>query len=151
MLDTGEKKLIVYTFGYSGHKITDLESHIKRLGALVVDIRHSPRSRNATWRGSALQNRLGTNYVLLKEFGNINYRGGDIDIVDIVAGTNQVKVFLKDKPVILMCVCKDHAYCHRLFVAEHLGEKLGADIVHLGKPDERQMDLFPSMKQGKLM
>lgn len=36
----------IYTFGYSGRQLSELEEHCDRVNGYVVDVRLSPRSRN---------------------------------------------------------------------------------------------------------
>ncbi len=45
---------MIYTFGYTGKKPSDLKAEAERLDAVVVDIRFSPNSRVPHWRMTTL-------------------------------------------------------------------------------------------------
>ena len=108
----------VYTFGYSGRKLSDLVTLAEELDATVFDIRYSPRSRAPQWNKSSLMAALGDRYRHCRDFGNINYRGGPIELVNYEAGKQAIEQ--SDRAVILMCMCKDLRSCHRNHVAERL-------------------------------
>ena len=108
----------VYTVGYSGRKVSELLEIIKELDAVVFDIRFSPRSRAPQWDQGQLQSVLGESYRHESGFGNRNYRGGPISLVNYEAG--KLAIEASPKSVILMCVCKDTAICHRSLIAEKL-------------------------------
>ncbi len=113
--------MIIYTAGYSGCTQRDLVIAAMKLKAKVIDIRLSPRSRNPDFCQERMSEFLHPNfYFHYREFGNLNYRGGPIEIVDFEAGELKLREILDD--VILLCVCKDTGICHRTL----LGEKLSA-------------------------
>ena len=127
----------IYTLGYAGWKIEDVEAVVKRLDAILVDVRMVPRSRSAVWNGSTLHNRLGDRYVWLKQFGNRNYKGtfGQIEIVDFPAGEQRLReLTATGKAVVLLCGCPDVSVCHRKVLAERLAKLWGAEVVHLTPP-----------------
>jgi len=127
----------IYTLGYSGWRIEDIEAEVKRLDAVLVDVRMVPRSRAPQWNGVALARRLGDRYVWLREFGNRDYKGSTIQIVDLAGGEAKLKKFdSRFKAVILLCGCRDVAVCHRKVLAEWLAERWGgnATVVHLAAP-----------------
>jgi uncharacterized protein (DUF488 family) len=128
----------IYTLGYSGWKIEDVEAVVKRLDAILVDVRMAPRSRSAVWNGGALHNRLGDRYVWLKQFGNRNYKGtfDQIEIVDFPAGERRLReLTASGKAVILLCGCPDVNQCHRKVLAEWLAQAWKSEIVHLTRPE----------------
>lgn len=108
----------IYTYGYSGRAPEQLDQLAAALNATVFDIRFSPRSRNAAWSGKRLQARLQTRYRHVVEFGNVNYKGGPIHIVDYETGKSLIAH--SENPVILICVCRDPAICHRTHIARLL-------------------------------
>jgi len=108
----------VYTMGYGGQKLPLVQKAVAELGAVIFDIRYSPRSRNPTWNGANLRRVLGARYRHVKAFGNRNYKGGPVEIVDYEAGKKAVEQC--GRPVILMCVCRDYQRCHRRNIAEQL-------------------------------
>ena len=95
----------------------------------------SPRSRNPDYSGKRLTERLGDRYVWLNQFGNRNYRGGPIRLVDFKAGVLRVEELIDSgKICVLMCGCADVNVCHRKHVAEALGNLWNVDVVHLATP-----------------
>ena len=128
----------IYTLGYSGWRIEDVEAVLERLGAILVDVRMVARTRWAPiWNATALGARLGDRYVWLREFGNRNYKGTfeQIEIADFPAGQKRLReLTATGKSVVLMCGCRDVNVCHRKVVAERLASALHADVEHLSLP-----------------
>lgn len=112
------EKQKIYTAGYSGKSLEWLDQKSAELGALIIDVRYSPNSRNPTWRESHLRNKLGTRYTHVKELGNENYRGSTIQIADWETGKKIIDHI--DQPIILLCMCKDPEVCHRTTIAQML-------------------------------
>lgn len=108
----------VYGIGYSGRTPDEIKALAEALDATVFDVRFSPRSRVPHWSGKRLSALLGTRYQHVRAFGNANYKGGPIAIVDFEAG---LRLILESpKSVILMCVCKNPAICHRTTIGSKL-------------------------------
>jgi uncharacterized protein (DUF488 family) len=150
----------IYTLGYNGWKIEDVEAVLARLDAILVDVRMVPRTRwTPAWNSSVLYERLGDasahstgsssspqadsakgRYVWLKEFGNKNYKGTfeQIEIADFRAGQQRLRELLAQsatvKAVVLMCGCRDVNICHRKVVAEKLAKEWDMDVCHLATP-----------------
>ena len=135
--------MTLYTFGYRGRRIEDLDADVERLRACVVDVRYSPFGRDHTWTRPGLQARYGPRYVWIREFGNKNYRGGPIELLDEERGARRLGAVIADgTPAILLCACATPAECHRTVIAEKLRAELGWEIVHLTKgrgPRQRGM------------
>ena len=132
---------MIYTMGYSGRKLKDIEQFAERLDVVIFDIRYSPRSRNPEFSGKRLAEVLGERYRHIRDFGNRNYKGGPIELVDFDAGLHLIEQ--EQRAVILMCVCGDPAICHRTVIAARLRE-LGYEVEEVGelKPPEAQLPLF---------
>lgn len=112
---------IIYTIGYEGRSPTWLLSVLVELDAAVLDVRFSPKSRNPLWNKSFLLDLLGNRYRHIGEWGNRNYKGGPIDLVDYEAGRRRMLQVLQEKTTLfIMCVCKDPARCHRTAIADRL-------------------------------
>ncbi|MBE3123231.1 MAG: DUF488 domain-containing protein [Acidobacteria bacterium] len=132
----------IYTLGYSGWKIEEVEAVLQQLDALLVDVRMIPRTRwTPLWNGAALYARLGTGYVWLREFGNVNYKGTfeQIQIANFPLGMKRLAdlsglPFDGAKNVVLMCGCRDVNVCHRKVLAERLAKEWTLEIVHLSPP-----------------
>lgn len=130
----------LYDLGYmdlSG-KIELLEKALRELGAVVVDVRHSPRSRNPVWNKGALKERFGAAYVHIPNLGNRNYDAADqpIEYVNLADGLVEMSriMLIQDKPVIVMCGCWDREHCHRLGIVQAYAEKFsGVASISLSK------------------
>lgn len=119
----------IYTIGYTGRKPADIKRLAEELDATVFDVRFAPRSRVPHWNAGNLAKLLGDRYKHIWAFGNRNYRGGPVDLVDFSAGLEEVRQ--SPRPVILMCACKDPATCHRTAIAGKLQEA-GMEVTELG-------------------
>lgn len=108
----------VYTVGYSGRKPEDLKQFVIDLDAVLLDIRFSPVSRIPHWNKMAVADTVGGAYQHVKALGNVNYKGGPVQIVDYQRGKAIIEA--SECPVILMCACGDPTHCHRTVVAEML-------------------------------
>ena len=156
----------LYTLGYSGWRIDDIEATLQRLDAILVDVRMVPRSRAPIWNGTTLHKRLGERYVWLKEFGNRNYRGtvDQIEIADFPAGRERLAKLLgtlappsataipspahatgptsapaTGRSVILLCGCPDVNQCHRKTLADWLAQSWQGQVVHLTPPKQDRL------------
>ena len=132
--------MTIYTLGYVGWKVEDIEAVVKRLDAVLVDVRMVPRSRAPIWNGSTLHKRLGDRYVWLREFGNRNYKGTveQIEIADFPAGAAKLQAIAAGgRAIILLCGCPEVATCHRKVLAEWLAQAWKAEVMHLTRPDNR--------------
>ncbi len=131
--------MTIYTLGYSGWSIEDVEAVLDRLDAILVDVRMVPRSRwAAAWNSAVLAKRLSERYTWLRAFGNVNYKGTfeQIEIADFPAGQQRLREIADTgKAVVLMCGCRDVNVCHRKVLAERLAQAWGAEIEHLTRPD----------------
>jgi uncharacterized protein (DUF488 family) len=129
----------IYTLGYSGWKIEDVEAVLGRLDAILIDVRMIPRSRwAAAWNSAVLAKRLGERYVWLREFGNRNYKGTfeQIEIADFPTGETRLReLAATGKAIVLLCGCRDVNVCHRKVLADWLAQAWQADVVHLTRPD----------------
>ena len=130
--------MTIYTLGYSGWGIEDVEAVLDRLDAVLVDVRMVPRSRwAAAWNSAVLAKRLGDRYAWLREFGNVNYKGTfeQIEIADFPAGETRLReIAATGKAIVLLCGCRDINVCHRKVLADRLAQAWGAEVVHLSPP-----------------
>lgn len=126
----------LHTYGYQGGSVEDLQTYAAA-GALIVDVRLSPRSRVPQWRGPALRAALGRRYVGLPSLGNLNYRsGGPIAIATPEEGLSDLATLAAEYPVVLLCRCPDPETCHRSTVAQ-MAQDAGicGEAVHLRPGD----------------
>ena len=131
----------IYTLGYAHWSIENVANRIDDLEAILVDVRHSPHSTKPGFTQTDLQARFGDRYVHLRAFGNVNYKGGPIELAAPEHGLRVVKEL--PAPPVLMCGCQNPASCHRAVVADFLSGHLKVPIEHLRAPSERaQPDLF---------
>lgn len=111
---------MIYLTGYHGHKPQDLRTLALNLEAVVVDIRLSPVSKMAEWNKVSLMNTLAARYMVVQEFGNVNYKnGGEIRIKNPTEGANRL-MRRGAKNYILLCGCRDAETCHRTVVGDFL-------------------------------
>ena len=108
--------------GYSGKQPAQILALAEELDATVFDIRFSPRSRNPHWRQANLVEMFGDRYYHSAGFGNRNYRGGPVDLVNYEAGRDAIEAQGEAgrSAVILICVCKNALTCHRFTIGELL-------------------------------
>lgn len=126
----------LYTYGYTGTKVDTLINGIKAHGALLVDTRYRPYSRNPVWNRNRLQAALGNAYYWAESLGNVNYKnGGEIVIADAAVGVPLVTWRLATQPVVLLCACPEVTTCHRHVVAELVQTAAGCRVVHLTPQD----------------
>ena len=121
----------IYGLGYSGRKLDDLVRLADELDALVVDVRFSPRSRNPEWSKKSLTSALGSSYHHLNDFGNRDFKGDGIDIVNYERGKAWLETTRKN--IILMCVCKNPTTCHRSTLLKRLADD-GFEVQELNTP-----------------
>ena len=122
----------LYDIGYSEIKDANLLLRVaKKLDAIVVDARFSPRSRNPTWNQGNLKTLLKDRYEHVQQIGNRNYHGGPIEFVDVDEGVEQVGNLLMLKSVILMCMCPNRDKCHRTEFAKIFEQRTGIQLTPL--------------------
>ena len=91
---------------------------------LLIDTRYSPCSRHSQWQQEALQEQYGKRYRWAGQYlGNINYKGGPIEIVNPETGIRGLKMYLdKGYSLILLCACKHYEQCHRKVICDLVRE-----------------------------
>lgn len=135
----------IYTAGYSGHTPAQLQVAAEELGALVVDIRWSPRSRAPGWNGEELEALLGERYRWCRAFGNVNYaNGGEIKMPHLSIGMRHLAQWVKEQPLILLCGCPDASSCHRREIARML-EAAGWTVPEFVWPVEVSASAIPCL------
>ncbi len=127
---------MVYSIGYTGLKPEQLAKLVKDLGAMLVDVRFSPRSRVQHWNKGPLMRLVGAaSYLHVPALGNVNYKSdAPLQLADPAAAVALLRPILQKQPIILVCACKDATTCHRTPAATYLADALGADVVHLTPP-----------------
>ena len=131
----------IYTLGYAQWDIGEVEAQVNDLDAVLVDVRRSPNTTKPGFAKPDLQARFDDRYVHLPAFGNVNYRGGPIELAAPDQGLQEIQAL--DWPPILMCGCQHPERCHRSVVAHRIADDLGGTVKHLRSPGERaQPGLF---------
>lgn len=130
----------VFSLGYqAGWTPESVRNEALRLGAIVVDCRLKPVSRDSEWRGPHPEKVLGDLYVHAEGFGNAKYKEDAIELqnpepwYDFCEHSIAMGV-----PVILMCGCWNAKVCHRTVVAKELVERTGLRIWRLFAPRKQQ-------------
>ena len=125
----------LYTLGYTGIQPQEIADAAQRAGAVIADIRISPRSRHPQWDGETLKKVWGSSYVHIPQLGNKNYKGDygvGIMLAKPDSGAQLVQVWLNRMPVILLCACEHWMTCHRRNAAEYIAARNpGLEVVHL--------------------
>jgi len=124
---------LIFTLGYTSTRPDELKQIATDKGAFVLDIRLVRWSRAPQWREGALASLLTWDvYRICDLLGNVNYKGGPIELKDPGLGVKLVLSLLAQKPVILLCACWSHETCHRLVAANLVaGSTIGCEIEHL--------------------
>lgn len=129
----------IYTAGYSvGWTPATLRKQVEALDAQLWDIRYSPNSRRPEWRKEALRSAIGPRYLHMLPLGNKNYQGGPIALAAPHAAIEPARRVLAERPIVLLCACKDWELCHRNDAAEYLLGRLGGQVIHLEPPAANQ-------------
>ena len=126
----------LWTFGYA--KLGDSGGLARRLAPYgverVVDIRYRRASWTPAWgrMTEATVRAAGFDYAWLQGLGNVNYKGGPIQLAN--PEDVQLLVHLADQQrTAIMCACLDVEKCHRLTVADLLARAVpGLVIEHIG-------------------
>ncbi|RYG55657.1 DUF488 family protein, partial [bacterium] len=109
----------IFTAGYGGHPARALTLAARELDALVLDIRHTPRSRNPGYDQKDLRASLDSRYFHVPDLGNVNHaNGGEIKLANAKRGINWAVRLASARPVILLCGCGDFHTCHRATVSQ---------------------------------
>jgi len=115
---------MIFTIGYQNIKRKRLQSVVDELSAALVDIRYVPWSVNPFWTQVQLQEAFKENYFNIKEFGNVNYKGGPFKIFNMEKGIELFSpISDKYKNIFLMCSCKELEKCHRHLIAKEIKNK----------------------------
>lgn len=136
---------VLYTAGYYGVNLHDFFAGVVALEAVVFDIRFNPfgSKGHEHWSKPNLERNLNGQYRHCQKLGNKNYKGDTIEIVDFFGGFQEI--WEEERPIILLCGCKERVRCHRGYLAGEL-EKLGFRVSELsdwrkfGLEAERQSD-----------
>lgn len=132
---------VIYTLGYARWSSDQVERTLQKLGASLIDVRHSPQTSKPGFSATELERRFGKRYCPVPGFGNVNYKGGPIQLADFEDGIEMIRGV--EEPLVLMCGCQSPKTCHRSIVAERLQDRRGGSIIHLQSPSKRsQPELF---------
>ncbi|HEY3331614.1 MAG TPA: hypothetical protein VGK19_16405 [Capsulimonadaceae bacterium] len=113
-----------YTAGYLGLKVDELESVRSELEAIIVDIRFRPQSRLPMWRQATMIRTFGSHYLWCQDWGSPNFKNGPPHTL-LDANTGWLTVSALERPVILLCACREASACHRTTLAAWLRTEHG--------------------------
>jgi uncharacterized protein (DUF488 family) len=120
-----DKFYALYDLGYADFKDPNLLAAVQKLDGRLVDIRYSPRARVPAYNQGNLTSALGERYAWLRSLGNVNYKGGPIQILDMDSGLSTVMQLLREHPVFLMCACWNRLECHRFHIVRAIEQTYG--------------------------
>jgi uncharacterized protein (DUF488 family) len=131
---------MLYTYGYLAGALADLERYAAE-GALILDIRINPTSRNPLYRQGHLKRVLGEAYHWCPELGNPNYKsGGPPALADETAGMAALETLADRQPVVMLCACRDWRECHRRLAAEaFVARHPEAEVRHLALDEKLEV------------
>lgn len=145
----------VYTLGYGiGINVDDLAAWLEEADAWLIDVRYKPSSRDSRWRGEQLTRKLGKRYVHAGGLGNVNYRGGPIQLADPEPWYENIQEAVEaGRVLVLMCGCRNPWSCHRATIANELVNRGIARPQELTKAELRrlardQTGLFGGQQEG---
>lgn len=125
--------MTIYTLGYASWPIQNVETLVRDLDARLIDVRYKPYTSKPGFSRDDLDDRLGPQYRHEPGFGNVNYRGGPVNLKAPERALDRLDFLgAEDRPpIILMCGCKDVERCHRTQVAARIASRYGGTIEHL--------------------
>jgi hypothetical protein len=134
----------IYTLGYAQQGSAErLQTLMHDPSMLLIDARMHPRTSYQPWDGHTLKAVWGRRYHWAGRYlGNINYKGGPINIVDIDTGVHGLGRYHDEgHSQVIICGCKNYDECHRSHIVEAL---------HKARPDiEIVLEEPPSEVQEK--
>jgi hypothetical protein len=140
--------------------VKTIKKAVDTLGAVLLDVRYSPRSRNPQYNKSYLEKLFNTTslakgldpvYVPVKILGNKNYKGTVTEFEDLAGGLALIASHLETRPVIIMCGCWKRIECHRLEIANAFQVAYGVGSIPLTRElckdlaarlSPKQLDIF---------
>ena len=111
----------IFTTGYTGKNINDLQPLLDALDALLVDIRFVPHSRIIHWQKVYLKALLGNGYRHVLNLGNRTFKENKITIQNLQLGLETVLSL--ERNVVLMCACETAENCHRRLIIAELNQR----------------------------
>lgn len=121
----------ILTYGYLAGSPEHLVTAVREHDAWLVDCRYHAWSQQRRWQPERLVHLVGGRYVHVTALGNVNYRGGPIQLANPDRGVAVVAGLLRSRAVILLCACREVATCHRRVAAELLAAHTGLAVIHL--------------------
>lgn len=140
----------VFTIGYEGRNLEDLLSvMVKHDIPILVDVREIPLSRKSGFSKTPLQQFLTEHDVIYLSYRDLGSPKKlreqvkrDQNIGDFLKGfskhlrrkkqaLNEVAALLEESPICIMCYEANHEHCHRMVVADRIGEISKSKVVHL--------------------
>ncbi|MBB4285342.1 DUF488 family protein [Roseospira goensis] len=158
----------ILTIGYQGSSPAALLATLTGAGVrTVIDVRAVPWSRRPAFTKRALAAAVaeaGLRYVHLAGLGNparTDHTGGPDMAAHLAAPAGRAALdaasalVAEAGPVVLLCLERDPAGCHRRAVAAALAARTGAPVRHLTGPagdarPDRRPDPRPDPRQGVL-
>lgn len=115
---------MIYTIGYQQLAQPRLVEIVSHLGAVLIDVRSSPRSRKASFGGRQLAEALGAVYEAAPHLGG---RGEIADQAIAALASSAVR----GRPLLLMCQEHAPAECHRHYEIALRLLPFGVDCQHI--------------------
>ena len=115
---------LLYSIGYGRRDNLPILNSLMQRGLQLVDIRFKPWSNIPSFRRSELAATYGIQYSHIGSLGNINYKGGPIELLNPQSGIRALAAILEQRDAIILCGCSAVQTCHRLTVANLLAASM---------------------------
>jgi len=111
----------VYPCSYSAHGPL-IEWLMRETSTLFIDTRYKAYSVLPQWQEKTLRERYGKRYRTAGAcLGNLNYKGGPIQIADVEKGIRGLLMYLREGyKLLLVCGCRQYETCHVKVIVELL-------------------------------
>lgn len=130
----------LFTIGYDGWSIEEIDAAMMEYGAGVIDIRWKQFSARTEFQLEELLKRWEGNYLEVPQFGNTAVRG-EPRISDMEKGMEILEQYLPSINIILLCRCGTLEECHRGLIASKARSKFGCEVKHLFPPGNEVRNL----------
>ncbi len=133
----------LYSVGYlNPGSLPLLEELVSQRGVLLVDIRTIAGSRyRPAFSAKRLRERFGAAYTRLRALGNCNFQQPEAPIVlrNPEQGVAQLRTFLDQQDVCLLCRCQHLTLCHTAVLLDVLAQQCPSlHVVRLGEQEYPQ-------------
>lgn len=125
----------IYTIGYDGWTIDEIEAIRQQLEAGIIDIRWKQFSPRTEFQLEELLKRWEGNYLEVPQLGNTAI-AGEPRISNLEKGMEIISQYISTINLILLCRCGSLDSCHRRVIAEEAAQRFQCEVIHLQPPTQ---------------